>query len=122
MTHQADIREALDDIFEEAGVLAFYSRAGFEVEVSAIFRSLTSDDLVSEHVMADTVVCLIRESELAEYPFDCQPLLGDIVTRELPAVGDCPSRTQALELAAPPTRNDYGQWKLMLQAQIRITP
>jgi hypothetical protein len=122
MSFADDLAAAMDDLFEMAGEPATYGRGTDTVPVTAIFRSLTADDLVSEHVMADAVICYVRESELYESPFNRQPLLGDTISRELPEGFDNIPRVQTFEVSAPPVRDRAGRWKLTLQANIRIVP
>ena len=116
-----DLQECLDDLFEEAGVQAVYSRGTASLPVAAIFGPLAADDVVSEHVLADSLVCQLRESEILDWPFNRQPLRGDVITRELPAGGDGAARQQALEVVQA-TRDESGCWRLICQQNIRVVP
>lgn len=110
MGFQEDIREAADDLFGLAGEAVSYVSSTATTPATGIFRGLTPDDMVSEHVMADAVICQLREWELPAVP-----LRGDTITRELPM------GTQTLEVVDR-FRDESGVWKLTCQQNIRVVP
>ncbi len=111
MAFASDLKEAADDLFDLAGEAVSYAASGSaSYPVSAIFRGLTPDDLVSEHVMADAVICKIRESDLS-----AAPARGNIITRPL-AIGE-----QTLEVVDR-KRDESGIWTLTCQQNIRVVP
>lgn len=119
---QDQMAKDLAAIHGEQGESVTYSRGADSVVVAAVFRGLTVDDVVSEHVMADSVVCQILEAEIHAAPFNRQPLRGDIITRTLPAGADGLPRVQTLEIASQPVRDESGNWRLICQQNIRVTP
>lgn len=121
-TFQEQMAKDLAAIYGAQGEVVTYSRGADSVSVSAIFRGLTVDDMVSEHVMADAVVCQLLEAEIHAAPFNRQPLRGDIINRSLPSGADGLPRVQILEVASPPVRDESGNWRLICQQNIRVTP
>ncbi|MBU2538085.1 MAG: hypothetical protein KKH22_06575 [Proteobacteria bacterium] len=119
---QDQMAKDLAAIHGEQGEPVIYSRGADSVVVPAVFRGLTVDDLVSEHVMADAVVCEILEAEIHAAPFNRQPLRGDVIARTLPAGADGSPRVQSLEVASQPVRDESGVWRLTCQQNIRVTP
>lgn len=110
MSFADDLKEAAADLFDFAGEVASYTSATDIFPVTAIFRGLTPDDLVSAHVLADAVICQIREAELQE-----PPVRGDIIER-----GEDLS-LQTLEVVDR-FRDESGVWRLTCQQNIRVTP
>lgn len=97
-------------IYGEQGEQVAYTSATETYPVSAIFRGLTPDDMVSEHVMADAVICQIREAEL-----QADPVRGDTIIRTLLLA------TQNLEVVDR-FRTESGVWRLTCQQNIRVMP
>lgn len=111
MSFSDDLKEAADDLFDLAGeAISYITSDGTTTPATGIFRGLTPDDVVSEHVRADAVVCLIREGEIS-----AAPVRGATITRELP-VG-----MQNLEVVDR-FRTESGVWKLTCQQNIRVVP
>ncbi len=117
-----DLQQTVDDLFAVAGEPATYARGAVSIPVTAIFRPLTEDDPVSGHVLADSLIAYVRETEIHAQPFNRQPLQGDTVTRDLPSGESGGPRVQTFEVAALPTRDRTGRWKLTLQANVRLVP
>lgn len=110
MGFREDLTEAADDLFDLAGKSAVYTAPTWSATPTAIFRGLTPDDVVSEHVRADCVVCEIRESEL-----QAEPERLDTIARTLPM------GTQLLEVVDR-KRHESGVWLLYCQQNIRVVP
>ena len=119
---QDQMAKDLTALHGEQGESVTYSRGSSSVPVSAIFRGLTVDDLVGEHVMADAVVCQILEADIHIAPFNRQPLRGDIITRPLPPGSDGLPREQSLAVSSQPVRDESGNWRLTCQQNIRVVP
>jgi hypothetical protein len=115
MSFADDIKEAADDLFALAGEVASYTSATDSFPVTAIFRGLTPDDMVSPHVMADAVICQIRESDFIVGGFGDLPVRGDKIERGEDLT------LQSLEVVDR-FRDESGVWKLTCQQNIRVTP
>jgi len=100
----------LATIHGEQGAQATYTSATETYPVTAIFRALRADDVVSEHVRADCVVCEILEAELHG-----EPQRQDGIVRALPF------GSQSLEVVDR-IRDESGTWRLFCQANIRVVP
>lgn len=62
---------------------AHYQRdGGLCVKTKVLFRPITVNDLVSEHVMADDSICEILEANFNSFMFT-KPRRGDVVIRNL---------------------------------------
>ena len=113
-----ELQTAADDIFDLAGESVTYTTVAGEVysPVAAVCRSLTADDLISDHVQADSIICQVREWELAEAGMTADPGRGDIITREISL-----ATSQELEVVER-RRDSSGIWNLTCQQRIRVTP
>lgn len=105
-----DIKDAADDLFALAGEVVSYISDSATTSVTAIFRGLTAEDLIGPHVMADAVICQIREAELPS-----APLRGNTIERSQPL------GMQTLEVVDR-FRDESGVWRLTCQQNIRVTP
>lgn len=97
-------------IHGEQGDQVVYTSATETYPLTAIFRGLTPDDMVSEHVRADAVVCEIREAELRG-----EPQRQDKIARTLPF------GSQSLEVVDR-FRDESGVWRLTCQDNIGVVP
>lgn len=105
-----DFAAAAVDIFGEGAVPATYTSATETYSLTAIFRGLTPDDMVSEHVRADAVVCDIQEADL-----HAEPQRQDVIARTMPF------GSQSLEVVDR-FRDESGVWRLTCQDNIRVVP
>ena len=117
MSWLTDLQETADTLFDLAGEPVVYRVDGFPCPVSAIVRALSVDDMPGEHVMADAIVCQIRESELRAGFVSEDPARGDTITRLV----DDGFVEQVLEVVER-RRDPSGVWTLFCQKAIRVTP
>lgn len=97
-------------IHGDQGEQVTYTSATETYPLTAIFRGLTPDDMVSEHVRADAVVCEIQEAELHG-----EPQRQDVIERTLPF------GSKSLEVVDR-FRDESGVWRLTCQDNIRVVP
>lgn len=97
-------------IHGDQGEQVVYTSATETYSLTAIFRGLTPDDMVSEHVRADAVVCEIQEAEL-----HAEPQRHDSIARTLPF------GSQVL-VVVDRFRDESGVWRLTCQDNIRVVP
>lgn len=107
---QDQMAKDLAAIHGEQGGLVTYTSATETYQLTAIFRSLTPEDMVSEHVRADAVVCEIQEAELHG-----EPQRKDVIARTLPF------GSQSLEVVDR-FRDESGVWRLTCHDNIRVVP
>jgi len=115
-----DIKDAADQMFDLAGETVTYTTCNDELQVTAIFRGLTPDDIMSEHLMADVIICQLREWQLRELLLEADPQRGDTITRDLSLVTE-QVLEQVLEVVDR-RRDPSGIWELTCQQRIRVTP
>lgn len=85
--------------------------------LNVVELDLSPDDEINEHVMADSVVYQVRESDLADAGLEGNPARGDIITRELTL-----SSIQEFEVVSMRRDQFGGVWNLFCQQRIRVTP
>lgn len=121
------VAEDLEDVFFDTDELAetvTYERDGISAGLAAVFREVTMDDMVSEHVTADAVICFVREVDLHDF-FDREPERGDTITRSLtPALGQGLREEVWTVCGAPdaPVRAPDGTWRLVCEKGTRLHP
>jgi len=112
MTWADDLQDAAAAIVDLAGETVLFTGETVAYEVSAVFRSLSMDDMAGDHLMSDMVVCQVLGADLE----DGDPRRGHTITRNPDSID--PTTLEIMDMRLDPS----GLWEFVCRTNIRVTP